>query len=96
MTYRRYTMFFRNVPYVIMRCRQEDVEKFLRDRPDLGPWGGAQSPAGTGELQPERRLLAQGRFSCAAMHVPSNVFSFRSQSSQKQSWQSGRRRVFRF
>ena len=34
-TYRGYNMFFRYVPYAIMRCRHEDMEEVLQARPHL-------------------------------------------------------------
>jgi len=34
-TYRGFNMFFRYVPYAIMRCRHEDMEEVLQARPHL-------------------------------------------------------------
>ena len=34
-TYRGYNMFFRYIPFAIMRCRREDMDRVLSERPDL-------------------------------------------------------------
>ena len=104
----------------MMRCRQEDMENVLQQKPHLksAPLDVVEDPEGQGpvavdeiadvmeeegearavhqahvNLQPERRLPAQGLFCVTAMHVPGDVFSSCAEGFEEQSWQSGRSEI---
>ena len=51
-TYRGYNMFFRYVPFAMMRCRQEDMENVLQQKPHLksAPLDVVEDPEGQGPV----------------------------------------------